>query len=213
MGKLHSLDIRERVVAMVEAGYSCRAAARRFAIGDSTAIRLMQRRRETGAVSPPRQGCPSGSGKLAAYRRFLIAQLEARPDITMPELADRLDEVHCPSSNDLRLFGLWKIGVCGSVCVLIKPLWPCGSSGAVDRVSFDLFAFEQDGLAASETEVSGGEIVEALVVSAMIVVLFLGAIHADDCCRTPCRPATPPCRPAPGMAGIAMSRSSCLHSP
>jgi len=94
MGKSYSLDIRERVVAMVEAGYSCRAAARRFAIGDSTAIRLMQRRRETGAVSPPRQGRPPGSGKLAAYRRFLIAQVEARPDITMPELADRLDEVH-----------------------------------------------------------------------------------------------------------------------
>lgn len=56
MGKSHSLDIRERVVAMVEAGHSCRSAARRFAIGDSTAIRVMQRRRKAGAVSasPPR---------------------------------------------------------------------------------------------------------------------------------------------------------------
>ena len=26
---------------------------------------------------------------------------------------------HCPSSNDLRLFGLWKNGVSGSVCWLI----------------------------------------------------------------------------------------------
>jgi transposase len=94
MGKSHSLDIRERVVAMVEAGYSCRAAARRFAIGDSTAIRVMQRRRQTGAISPPRQGRPSGSGKLSAYRSFLIAQVEAKPDITMPELADKLDELH-----------------------------------------------------------------------------------------------------------------------
>jgi transposase len=94
MGKSHSQDIRERVVAMVEAGHSCRSAARRFAIGDSTAIRVMQRRRKTGAISPPRQGRPSGSGKLAAYRSFLIAQVEARPDITMPELADRLDQMH-----------------------------------------------------------------------------------------------------------------------
>jgi transposase len=57
-------------------------------------IRVMQRRRKTGAVSPPRQGRPSGSGKLAPYRRFLIAQVEIRPDITMPELADKLDETH-----------------------------------------------------------------------------------------------------------------------
>ena len=28
-------------------------------------------------------------------------------------------EVDCPSSNDLRLFGLWKNGVSGSVCGLI----------------------------------------------------------------------------------------------
>jgi hypothetical protein len=26
---------------------------------------------------------------------------------------------HCPSSNELRLFGLWKSGVSGSVCGLI----------------------------------------------------------------------------------------------
>ncbi|TWD55464.1 helix-turn-helix protein [Agrobacterium vitis] len=74
MGKSHSLDIRERVVAMVEAGHSCRAAARRFVIGDSTAIRIMQRCRQTGeAISPPRHGRPSGSGKLSSYRSFLIA--------------------------------------------------------------------------------------------------------------------------------------------
>ena len=40
-----------------------------------------------------------------------------------------------------------------------------------DCVSFDPFAFEQDGLAASEVDVGRGEIVEALVVSAMIVML------------------------------------------
>ena len=38
-------------------------------------------------------------------------------------------------------------------------------------VSFDPFAFEQDGLAASEVDIGGREIVEALVVSAMVVML------------------------------------------
>lgn len=44
----------------------------------------------------------------------------------------------------------------------------------LDRVSFDPFAFEQDGLAASEVDVGRGEIVEALVVSTMIVVFDEG---------------------------------------
>jgi hypothetical protein len=43
-----------------------------------------------------------------------------------------------------------------------------------DCVSFDPFTFEQDGLAASEVDVGRGEIVEALVVSAMIVMLDEG---------------------------------------
>jgi transposase len=51
MDKSHSLDIRERV----EVGHSCRTAARCFATGDSTAIRLMQHRRQRGAISPPRR--------------------------------------------------------------------------------------------------------------------------------------------------------------
>lgn len=43
-----------------------------------------------------------------------------------------------------------------------------------DGVSFDPFAFEQDGLAAPEVDVSRGEIVEALVVSAMVVMVDEG---------------------------------------
>lgn len=43
-----------------------------------------------------------------------------------------------------------------------------------DGVSFDPFAFEQDGLAASEVDVGWGKIVEASVVSAMVVVLDEG---------------------------------------
>lgn len=66
MGKAHSLDIRTRVVGMVEGGRSCRAAARHFGVSDSTAIKLMQHRKRTGTVAPLRQGRPPGSGKLAA---------------------------------------------------------------------------------------------------------------------------------------------------
>ena len=43
-----------------------------------------------------------------------------------------------------------------------------------DGLAFDPFAFEQDGLAASEVDVGRGEIAEALVVAAMVVVLDEG---------------------------------------
>ena len=43
-----------------------------------------------------------------------------------------------------------------------------------DGVAFDPFAFEEDCLAAPEVDVGRGEIFEALVVSAMIVMLHEG---------------------------------------
>jgi transposase len=95
MGKSHSADLRQRVVTMVSAGQSCRAAARHFAISDSSAIKLMQRRERTGTIAPARQGRPPGSGKLSPYRDFLVAQVEAKPDITMPELAPTSRERTC----------------------------------------------------------------------------------------------------------------------
>jgi len=39
MSKSYSLDLRERVVGFIAGGLSCRAAARRFDIAPSTAIR------------------------------------------------------------------------------------------------------------------------------------------------------------------------------
>lgn len=94
MGKFHSLDIRDRVASMVDSGHSRRAAARHFRVSESAAIKLLQRRKITGTVAPLRQGRPPGSGKLAAYLPLLIAQVELKPDITMPELADKLDATH-----------------------------------------------------------------------------------------------------------------------
>jgi len=42
MGRALSVDLRERVIAAVESGMSCRAAAARFGIGVSSAIRWRQ---------------------------------------------------------------------------------------------------------------------------------------------------------------------------
>ena len=94
MGHCYSLDLRMRVADFVEAGHSCRAAARHFDVSDSCAIKLMQRQRQFGSPAPARQGRPPGRGKLVPYESFLIQTVEAEPAITMPELAARLLTEH-----------------------------------------------------------------------------------------------------------------------
>jgi transposase len=69
-------------------------AARHFGVSDSFAIKLLQRQRTSGSPTPARQGRPPGRRRLSPYEAFLIQAVEARPDITMPELAARLREEH-----------------------------------------------------------------------------------------------------------------------
>lgn len=94
MGKSSSSDLRVRIVGEIERGQSCRAAARRFGVAPSTAVRLAQRKARTGSLAPARQGRPVGSGSLAAHVAELIGWVEAEGDITMPELAARLLAEH-----------------------------------------------------------------------------------------------------------------------
>ena len=48
MGKSHSPDLRVRIMGETERGHSCRATARRFGVAPSTAVRLAQRKAQTG---------------------------------------------------------------------------------------------------------------------------------------------------------------------
>ncbi len=90
MGKAYSSDLRERISKHVSAGHSCRDAARRYGVSPSCAIKLIQHVGKTGSASPVRQGRPPGAGKLAPHLASLIRWVEAKPDISMPELAARL---------------------------------------------------------------------------------------------------------------------------
>lgn len=59
MAKPYSMDLRERVVmAVIKDGMSCHAAAARFGVAISSAIKWVQRYRETGSAAPkPMGGC------------------------------------------------------------------------------------------------------------------------------------------------------------
>jgi transposase len=91
MGKAISSDLRERIVRGVEAGQSRRAMAARFEVAPSTAVRIEDRYRVTGSVAPAKQGRPRGSGKLGPHRSVIIDKVRAKPDITMPDLAEWLE--------------------------------------------------------------------------------------------------------------------------
>lgn len=91
MGKSTSSDLRHRMVRGIEAGKSRRAVAAQFEVAPSTAVRVMSRYEATGSIEPAKQGRPPGSGKLGPHREFLLAQVDRKPDITMPELAAVLE--------------------------------------------------------------------------------------------------------------------------
>ena len=89
MAKTLSDDLRERVIAAVRGGASCREAARRFGISASSAVKWWQRWRERGTVAPDRRGKPPVR-KLAPHRALILATLEAQPDLTLEQLRRRL---------------------------------------------------------------------------------------------------------------------------
>ena len=80
----YSLDLRERIVAAVDAGHARPEVARRFSVSPATISNYLRLRQETGGLAPsPRPGM--ASVKLAALRVGLVPQLEAHPDATLVE--------------------------------------------------------------------------------------------------------------------------------
>lgn len=84
MGRPYSEDLRVRIVAAVEAGASCSAAARQFGVSISCSIKLLQRWRRTGSVAPAARGKkPYALADDEVLVRELVA---ACPDMTLDEL-------------------------------------------------------------------------------------------------------------------------------
>jgi transposase len=80
-----SPDLRQRIVLAVEGGSSIRQAAARFAVGASTAVRLMQRVRRTGSPAP----APIGGYRrpiLEPHAELLRALVAAQPGLTLAEI-------------------------------------------------------------------------------------------------------------------------------
>ena len=80
-----SCDLRERVVALVREGASCREAAKVFSVSVASVVRWSQRERVTGSTAPRRFGKPLGL-VLLPERDWLLARLSAVPDLTVRAL-------------------------------------------------------------------------------------------------------------------------------
>ena len=90
MASAYSQDLRERVIdAVLVDGMSCRAAARRFGVSVSSAIKWVQRVRRTGERGPVGTGGHRPS-VLAPERDWLLKELAADPGITLAALSERL---------------------------------------------------------------------------------------------------------------------------
>jgi len=92
MGRALSTDLRERILRMILDGSSCRAPARHFGVGESTAIRLKRRYLEQGTIEPKRQGALMGQSKLTAFRDYILDLVKAQPDMTLMQISVRIAE-------------------------------------------------------------------------------------------------------------------------
>jgi putative transposase len=84
-----SNDLRERVVAAVLGGESCRSAAGRFGVSVSSAVKWTQRFRATGSAAPAKMG---GYRRpiLEPHRSFILERINQEPHLTLHGLKDEL---------------------------------------------------------------------------------------------------------------------------
>ena len=104
MARAYSLDLRERVVAAIEAGHSCRAVAQTFMVSVASVVKWSQRQRLSGSPAPQ----PVGGRKpyaVAREREWLLARLAEKPDLTLREV---LAELH-DRGIEVGYFALWHI--------------------------------------------------------------------------------------------------------
>ena len=86
--RAYSVDLRERIIAAVDAGQARREVARRFDVSPATIGNDLRLRRATGGLAPrPRAGDRPAIGP-ERYPQ-VVAQLQADPDATLEQHCER----------------------------------------------------------------------------------------------------------------------------
>jgi transposase len=92
MARAYSLDLRERVVAAVAAGESCRKVAATFRVSVASVVKWSQRFRATGSAAARPMGGQRRPYALAGERDWLLSRLAEKPDVTLRALLAELAE-------------------------------------------------------------------------------------------------------------------------
>jgi transposase len=71
-----------------------RAAAERFGVAPSTAIKWVQQWHRAGHVDPRPQGGDKRSHRIEAHAEEILALVDERPDLTLAEIAGHLERSH-----------------------------------------------------------------------------------------------------------------------
>jgi transposase len=86
-----SMDLRERIIAAVEAGEgSQHELAERFKVSRDVIKKLVRQKRELGTVEPQLHRCGRKPKVTAKHREQLQALVKRRPDATLKELREAL---------------------------------------------------------------------------------------------------------------------------
>jgi transposase len=104
MVQAYSLDLRERVVADVRAGRTCRVVAERFSVSVASVVRWSQRERATGSAA----AMPMGGHRpfaLADQKDWLLARIAKSPDVTLRALVAELKG----RNIDVSLYAVWHL--------------------------------------------------------------------------------------------------------
>ena len=85
----YSQDLRQRVIGFMALGGSARAAARRFEVSISSALRWAQRWRAEGHARPRATGGDRRS-RLGEHRARVLQLVAQQPDLTLREIRNAL---------------------------------------------------------------------------------------------------------------------------
>jgi transposase len=91
----HPIALRERVVAFVEEGHGHREAARHFRVSPRFVNDLVILNRETGSLTPRRQG-HLGGGELSTHHGFVSSGWHRLANLTLDELCVELSRAWRP---------------------------------------------------------------------------------------------------------------------
>ena len=117
MARPYSSDLRDRVVASVTGGRTCRATAALFDVSVASVVKWSQRFRSTGSAAAHWMG-GHRPRVLAGERDWLLARLAEKPDLTLRALVAELVGRGVPASYG----AVWRLLKAEGITVKKKPV-------------------------------------------------------------------------------------------